>query len=96
MFFGNIFIDANEMAVSVGCPSGELRNWGKGCAKYWGENRLTTLAALAATSRSEEREERVTLIEASREGESKDTSRLHSAARALNIARVTRRELGKT
>ncbi len=35
----------------------------------------------------------MTLIEASREGESNDTSRLHSAARALNIARVTRREL---
>lgn len=53
----------------------------------------TTLPALAATSRSFERADKVALTEASRAEESNAMSRRHSVARALIIARVMRSEL---
>lgn len=94
MFFSDMPIDANKMTVSIGSPGGKLQSMGERDQCVWWRVRLTTLAALATTSRSEEREERVQLTAESREEDSRDTSRRHSVARALNIASVMRSELG--
>ena len=96
MFFGDMPIDSDKMTVCKGRPRGELDvlNENKGW-RLVVIGMLTTLAALAATSRSEDRQESVRFIEASNEGERRETSRLHSVASALNMARVTKRELKK-
>ena len=54
---------------------------------------LTTLPALAATSRSEDKAVKVTFTEASNDPVRRARSRRHSIARALIIARVIKSEL---
>jgi hypothetical protein len=54
---------------------------------------LTTVAALATTSRSEAKEVRVTSTELTREGDRSAMSRLHSNAKERKIERVIRRDL---
>jgi len=54
---------------------------------------LTTLAARATTSKSEERESNVTLRHAIKAGDSKDMSRRHSTARARKMESVMSKDL---
>ena len=56
----------------------------------------TTLATLATTSKSETKDDRVTSTELTREGDRSAMSRLHSNARAWNIASVIRRDLDES
>lgn len=56
---------------------------------------LTTLAARATTSKSEERESSVTLRHATKAGDSKDMSRRHSTARARKMESVMSKDLVK-
>jgi len=54
---------------------------------------LTTLAARATTSRSEERDSSVTLMHATKAGDSKDMSRRHSTDRVRKMESVISRDL---
>lgn len=54
---------------------------------------LTTLAARATTSRSEERDSSVTLMHATKAGDSKDMSRRHSTDRVRRMESVISRDL---
>ena len=56
----------------------------------------TTLAALATTSKSEIKEDRVVSTELTRKGDRSAMSLLHSIARARNIESVIRRDLDQS
>ena len=88
---GHDTICANEVAVRVRCPGRKLKIDKMGAWTFNGQ--LTTLAALATTSRSLGTADIVAPIEAMSEGEIRAMSRRHSVASERNMARVMSREL---
>jgi hypothetical protein len=83
------------MTVSVGCPSNELKIRGEpiGTSASSVLKGLTTLAALADTSRSDGSAPRAAATEAIKDNEKRDMSRRHSVARAFKMFRVTKSRL---
>lgn len=89
---GNGLVNAYEMTIRIGRPGCELIIIPQE-HRLDKKSVLTTLPALAVTSKSDDRLVRVTFTEANREAVNRGRSLRHSVARALIIAIVMRSDL---